>query len=176
MQKKMNHEKDSMTGKIERSVELRWYAMKVYYNRVQPLLQEVKEEGYEFFAPTDVISGLLFVRCTEEEVLRFGASHWQQGWVYRLAGNRRPAAIADREMEVFRFVVTAGREGLMLLGEDKPEYHEGDRVRVSGGPFRGAEGHIHRIKRDRRLVVAIRGVVAVATTYIHPSLLQKVEA
>ena len=48
-------------------------------------------------------------------------------------------------------------------------------MRVTGGPFKGAEGHIKRIKRDRRLVVTIRGVVAVATTYIHPSLLRRVE-
>lgn len=153
---------------------LRWYALKVYYNRVQPLLQEVKAEGWEFFAPTDVIGSLLFVRCTEEYILHLGATRWQQVWVYRMAGRRRPAAIADREMEVFRFVVSAGREGLELLGDDRPEYHEGDRVRVTGGPFKGAEGHIRRIKKDRRLVVSVRGVVAVATTYIHPSLLERV--
>ena len=45
---------------------------------------------------------------------------------------------------------------------------------VTGGPFKGAEGHIKRIKRDRRLIVTIKGVVAVATAYIHPSLLRKV--
>ena len=89
--------------------------------------------------------------------------------------DRRPSVVSDREMEVFRFVVSAGREGLELLGDDKPEYHQGDRVVVTGGPFKGAEGHIKRIKKDRRLVVTISGVVAVATTYIHPSLLRKVE-
>ena len=155
-------------------MEPRWYAIKVYYNRVQPLIAECKESGIEFFAPVEVIGSLLFVRCTEEEVLRFGAEHWQQVWIYRMVGSRRPAAIADKEMEVFRFVVTAGHDGLQLLGDDRPEYHEGDRVRVTDGPFKGAEGHIHRIKKDRRLVVSISGVVAVATTYIHPSLLERV--
>ena len=57
---------------------------------------------------------------------------------------------------------------------DRPEYHEGDRVRVTDGPFKGAEGHIRRIRRDRRLVVTIPGIVAVATTYIHPALLKRV--
>lgn len=156
-------------------MESHWYALKVYYNRVQPLLAEARELGVEFFAPVDVIAGLLFLRCDEETLLRFVANHWQQVWLYREAGSRRPAPIPDREMEVFRFVVTAGREGLTLLGDDRPEYHEGDRVVVTGGPFKGAEGHIKRIKRDRRLVVTIRGVVAVATTYIHPSLLKKAE-
>ena len=156
-------------------MESHWYALKVYYNRLQPLIAEAREAGLEFFAPVGVVNNLLFLRCGEEEVLRFVADRWQQAWIYREAGGRRPAAIPDREMEVFRFVVTAGREGLTLLGDDRPEYHEGDRVRVTGGPFKGAEGHIKRIKRDRRLVVTIRGVVAVATTYIHPSLLRRVE-
>ena len=152
-----------------------WYAMKVYFNRVQPAIDDAREAGLEFFAPTGVIGNLFFVRCREEEVQRFVAERWQRVWLYREMGSRRPAAIPDREMEVFRFVVTAGREGLTLLGDDRPEYHEGDRVVVTGGPFKGAEGHIKRIKRDRRLVVTIRGVVAVATTYIHPSLLRKAE-
>ena len=156
-------------------MEPHWYAMKVHYNRVQPLIAEAREKGMEFFAPTSVIKSLLFLHCTEEEVLRFATEHWQRVWLYRSTESRQPAAIPDREMEVFRFVVTAGRDGLTLLGDDRPEYHEGDRVEVTGGPFKGAEGHIKRIKRDRRLVVTIRGVVAVATTYIHPSLLRKVE-
>ena len=152
-----------------------WYAMKVYYNRVQPLIAECRERGIDFFAPSDVIGSLLFVCCSDEVFSQVVEEHRGQVWVYRNAAGTQAAVIPDREMEVFRFVVTAGREGLELLGDDRPEYHEGDRVVVIGGPFKGAEGHIRRIKRDRRLVVSIRGVVAVATTYIHPSLLRKVE-
>lgn len=154
---------------------MNWYALKVYYNRTAPLLAELNKAGIETFAPTDVIASLLFLHCDEKFVEQFVSQHWKQVWLYRRTDSRSPAPIPDREMEVFRFVVTAGRQGLTLLGDDRPEYHVGDRVVVTGGPFRGAEGHIHRIKRDRRLVVAIRGVVAVATTYIHPSLLQRVE-
>lgn len=155
--------------------ETHWYAMKVYYNRVQPLIADCREAGREFFAPTGIVGSLLFLRCGESDLWHFVEDHRQQVWVYRSADSRQPAVIAEREMEVFRFVVTSGQEGLELLGDDKPEYHEGDRVVVTGGPFKGAEGHIRRIRRDRRLVIAIRGVVAVATTYIHPSLLRKAE-
>lgn len=155
---------------------IHWYALRVFYNRVQPLIADCKERGLEFFAPVEVIGSLLFIRCTEEELWAFMADHTDGVYLYRLAGTRRPAVIRDHEMEVFQFVVTAGREGLTVLGEDRPEYHLGDRVVVTDGPFKGAEGHIKRIKKDRRLVVTIAGVVAVATTYIHPSMLKKVEA
>ncbi len=155
---------------------MHWYALKIFYNRLAPLVADLENDGTEYFAPSDVIPSLLFVRSEESYVMHFGEEHRQHAWVYRSLDNRRqPAAIDDHEMEVFRFVVTAGQHGLTLLGDDKPEYHEGDRVVVTDGPFKGAEGHIKRIKRDRRLVVTIKGVVAVATTYIHPSLLRKAD-
>jgi len=153
---------------------LHWYALKVFYNKVQPLIADCKEVALEFFAPVEVIQSLLFLHCTEAELVEFMADHQQGVFVYRQAASHQPAAIPDREMEVFRFVVTAGQQGLTLLGDDRPEYHQGDRVVVTDGPFKGAEGHIKRIKKDRRLVVTIPGIVAVATAYIHPDLLRRV--
>ena len=155
--------------------ETRWYAAKVLFNRWAPLLADLMELGWEHFEPTEVIPSLLFVHCSETQINEFSARHYGQAHVYRQPGSRRAAAIDDREMEVFRFVVTAGRQGLILLGDDRPEYHMGDRVVVTQGPFKGAEGHIKRIKRDRRLVVAIPGVVAVATAYIRPDFLKKID-
>lgn len=52
---------------------------------------------------------------------------------------------------------------------------KGDKVRVLGGIFEGAEGTLKRIKGDRRVVVSIPGVIAVATANIHASLLEKIE-
>lgn len=153
-----------------------WYALRVRAARLQELMTGGEEAGYEAFAPTGVINTLLFLRCAESELRRFVDDNRPYAWAYYNAEGTAPAPIRDREMEVFRFVVTAGREGLELLGDDRPEYHEGDRVRVTGGPFKGAEGHIKRIKRDRRLVVTVTGVVAVATAYIHPSMLERIDA
>ena len=52
---------------------------------------------------------------------------------------------------------------------------EGKKVRVTEGPLRGAEGYIKRIRRDRRLLVCIEGVVAVATAFIEPQFLEEVQ-
>lgn len=152
-----------------------WYALRVFFNRWGALLADLEERRWESFRPSEVIASLIFVRCTEPEVVDLAARHHESAMVYRMPGSRKPARIGDREMEVFRFVVTAGRQGLTLLGDDRPEYHMGDRVVVTQGPFKGAEGHIKRIKRDRRLVVTIPGVVAVATAYIHPDFLKKID-
>ena len=155
---------------------MHWYALKIFFKRTAALLSDLNADGIETFVPSDVIPSLMFVYCEEHYILDFCSKHWQQAWVYRNMDNKKiPAIIPDHEMEVFRFVVTAGRQGLTVLGDDNPKYHEGDRVVVIDGPFKGAEGHIHRIKRDRRVVVAVNGVVAVALTYIHPSMLQKID-
>jgi transcription antitermination factor NusG len=53
------------------------------------------------------------------------------------------------------------------------DYRSGDKVRVTGGPFKGAEGYIKRIRGNRRLVVALEGIIAVATTYIPGRFLEK---
>ena len=45
---------------------------------------------------------------------------------------------------------------------------------MTGGPLKGAEGYIRRIKKDRRLLVCIEGVIAVASSYIPAELLEKV--
>lgn len=153
--------------------EQRWYAAKVQYNRVQPIREHLMADGAELFIP-EVIRSLVFFKATEEYLAHFEQEHFSQLWVYRNPLTHKPSAIPDHEMEVFVFVCTSGKQGLTYLGDDRPEYHRGDRVRVTEGPLKGAEGHVVRIKKDRRLVITVRGVAALATTYIHPRFLEPV--
>ena len=150
---------------------VRWYAIKVYYNRMKQLREQLAVDGIRFFIPS-MVSSLLFVQASNDYLMQFEEGYRGRLWVYRDLLTGKPSAIPEREMEVFIFVCTAGQQGLSYLGEDKPEYHKGDRVRVTDGVFKGAEGYVSRIKKDRRLVVSIRGVVAVATSYIPPQFLE----
>ena len=78
-------------------------------------------------------------------------------------------------MAMFQLVCSSGTEGLDFFSdEDITRYKSGDKVRVLEGPLKGAEGYIKRIKKDRRLLVAIEGFIAVATMYIPPQFLEKV--
>jgi len=128
----------------------------------------------EYYIP-EVVTSLVFLHETETYLKKFEQDNFSRLWIYRDLQTHKPTPIPDREMEVFIFVCSAGKQGLTYLGDDKPEYHQGDLVKVTDGPFKGAEGHIKRIKKDRRLVVSIRGVAAVATTYIHPQFLEIVK-
>jgi transcription antitermination factor NusG len=158
---------------IEQS-ERQWYAAKVMYNRVQPIKERLETDGVGYFIP-EIISSLVFFQASAEYLGHFEQDYFSRLWIYRDPLTHKPSPIPNREMEVFMFVCTAGKKGLTYLGDDKPEYHRGDLVRVTDGPFKGAEGHIVRIKKDRRLVVSLRGIAALATTYIHPDLLERVD-
>ena len=153
--------------------ELHWYAAKVRYNRTRPVREQLTADRVKYFVP-EIIGSLVFLQASDDYLARFEPDNFSRLWLYRDPLTRKPSPIPDREMEVFMFVCSAGRQGLTYLGDDKPEYHQGDRVRVTDGPFKGAEGHIKRIKKDRRLVVSINGVAAVATTYIHPQFLETI--
>lgn len=52
---------------------------------------------------------------------------------------------------------------------------KGTKVRITGGVFEGAVGEFVRLRHDRRVVVNIEGVMAVATTFIHSSLIEPIE-
>ena len=150
---------------------VRWYAIKVYYNRMKQLREQLAVDGIRFFIPS-MVSSLLFVQASNDYLMQFEEGYRGRLWVYRDLLTGKPSAIPEREMEVFIFVCTAGQQGLSYLGEDKPEYHKVERVRVTDGVFKGAEGYVKRIKKDRRLVLSIRGVVAVGTSYIPPQFLE----
>ena len=53
----------------------------------------------------------------------------------------------------------------------------GTRVRIIGGDFEGQEGLFLKVKgaRDRRVVIEVQGVIAVAMATIHPDLIEVIE-
>lgn len=153
-----------------------WYATRVFFNKVEPLVRQLEDDAVRYYLPPrNLITSLLFLDCDAAYLNKFQQDFFGKMFVYGNRETHQPAIIRDSEMKVFILVTSAGDEGLTYLGDDRPEYHQGDRVRVTAGPFQGAEGHIKRIKKDRRLVISLQGIVAVATTYIHPDLLEKVE-
>ena len=167
-----------------------WYALKVYFNKVDDMEHLLVQEGVECYVPRTakadadapgrmrmglVIPSLMFFRSSLPCARRLQQSLRGKAMVYtrQCEGAWMPAAISDREMNVFRLVVSSGEDGLEYFAEDRRVFHKGERVRVTGGPFAGAEGRIVRVKGNRRLIVSLPGVCAIATSYIPQCFLQK---
>ena len=88
-----------------------------------------------------------------------------------MPGTSEFAAISEREMEIFRAAVESGCRNLEVIDTNLAT---GQRVRVLDGMFKDHEGYIVKIRGDKRFVVSIPGVVALATIYIPQHLLTKV--
>lgn len=152
---------------------LNWYAIKVFYNRTAAVCGELREKGIELYCQ-EIIPAFVFLHCTKDQMDKVRQRYWERVFVYCTADRKEPYPIPEKEMTTFRLVTSMGSDGLLYLGDDKAEYHQGDRVRVTDGPFKDAEGYIKRIKKDRRLIVSINGVAAVAVAHIPPQLLEKI--
>lgn len=152
---------------------LNWYAIKVFWNRVEAVKNRLDEQGVEYYAQK-VMPAYIFLHTEEKTVLRLRSTEYNRFYVYVDRQTHKPLVIPPREMDVFRIVTSADSTGFEFLGEDPSVYQKGDKVRVTDGPFKGAEGYIKRIRKDRRLVVTISGVAAIATSYIPAQLLEKI--
>ena len=86
----------------------------------------------------------------------------------------KPIIVPSREMENFIKVAGTYNEKLIYLNPDPGDFAKGERVRIIGGAFAGAEGVFVRVKGDRRVIVNVEGLVAVATTFVHPSMIEKI--
>ncbi len=168
-----------------------WYALKVYYNRVSDIDKEINEAGLKTFVPMTtvvverdghrsavkrpLISSLMFVRASADDIIQTERRLAGRASVYTMAEPpRRPAPISDEEMTPLMLLTSGEESNLEYLGDDTARYSVGQKVKVIDGQFAGAVGHICRIKGNRRLVVAIKGVCAVATSYIPSCFLEKI--
>ena len=133
------------------------------------------QEGPLIFKRVPIVSSLLFVRAPKDRLKEIEDCVKEKGFVYKTADRKAEAVIPDKQMAMFQLVCSSGAEGLEFFADDDlTRYNAGDRVRVLEGPLQGAEGYITRIRKDRRLRVAIEGFIAVATSFIPPQFLEKV--
>ena len=136
------------------------------------------KEGPIIYKRVPVVSSLMFVHAEDKDVARLEELISGRGFLYYTAEREKKiaAVISDKEMEIFRMVVSKGADGLQFYSdEEMTRYRQGAKVRVIEGPLSGAEGYIKRIKKDRRLLVAIEGFVAVAVSYIPPKYLEVIK-
>lgn len=166
-----------------------WYALRILHNKWSAVHAMASSDNIEYFTPMrttervvdgrtvlaehPIMPSLLFVRCTPNYISQLVLRTHDNVRAYCTPGTSHPQSIPDDQMELFRFVTrTASRE--IELVDNNIEL--GDRVRITGGVFRGVEGYIHRIHGTKRLVVAIEGVTVVATTFIPKQYIEKIQS
>lgn len=167
---------------------LRWFAIKTHNRAEQKVVDWFEERGMECYVAMKstkeqnrvirrpAVAGLVFVRTTARELLeeqrKYGTDKM---FIYFERPTNHPQEISDSQMIPFILLTASGSESLEYIDSEIVEAKRGDKVRVTGGPFRGAVGKIIRIKGDRRLVVNIEGVTAVVTHHLPSNLIERLD-
>ncbi|MDE6717333.1 MAG: hypothetical protein K2J70_03985 [Muribaculaceae bacterium] len=126
-----------------------------------------------------VIPRVLFIRTTQENALLLeeaGREHPEQYpsfWIYRYPHDRTIRIIPRESIDLLRLLTSGDTTRCQIF--TKTDYKEGQRVRITGGPFQGYEGNITRVRKNRHVIVRIEGICMVMLPYIHPDLLEAIE-
>lgn len=164
--------------------DIHWYALRVTYSRELKAQQVLESRGIRTFVPMKRLreekGGRVVDRCVPAiNNLIFAYSDQQTLYEYLLSegdssmtrfiwdrATRKPLVVPAKQMEDFiRVCQTAGDEAL-FLSELNDNLRSGTRVRVAFGPLAGVEGKVVRIRKSRRILVEIPGIMAVAGTYV----------
>ena len=167
-----------------------WYAIRVTYNRELKVKEDLDARGITNFVPMQYrreerggvmvkrlvpsVHNLIFINMTPSEMTEYKKTTTLPIRYIMDRETHKPITVPNREMENFIKVAGTYDEKLIYLNPDPGDFTQGERVRVIGGEFAGAEGIFVRVKGDRRVLINIPGVVAVASTYVHPSMIEKI--
>lgn len=172
---------------------LHWYALRVTYSRELALKAYLDTEGIESFIPmryeyiiknerrvrklVPAVHNLVFVRCSRSRIEAIKESQSTSLPVRYIMDRERhcPLVIPDLQMRNFIAVSENYEQSLLYLEPSELNIRKGTRVRITGGIFAGVEGLFVRVRNDRRVVVSIEGVMAVATTFVHPSFVEPIQ-
>lgn len=167
----------------------RWFVMNAYKSEKKAEEKLAEEGGMEHFVPkryavrcyhgvkskrlVPAIPGLVFVRASLRRIAEFKKEHgFLRFATWRKSTGTEFLVVPDRQME--DFIKVASRVGeTAYYRPEEIDIRKGARVRILGGPLDGVEGTFMRVKgkRDRRIVVVLEGVMAVAAE-VRPDLVE----
>jgi len=169
---------------------LMWYAIRVTYGRELLFKEFLDSQQIENFIPmhykaeekglrkklklVPVIHNLVFVHAEKYtiDIIKHDIEARIPIRYLIDRGTHLPIIVPEKQM--INFIKVAGQyeEQLIYLDPHEITLKKGDKVRITGGIFSGVEGKFMRVKGDRRVVVVIQGLMAIATTFVHPSLVE----
>lgn len=166
-----------------------WYAMRATYRREPDAVRLLEKEKIDCFVPMQykitvkkgkkvrvlvpVIHNLIFVHARPSDLKRVKS---EIAYLQYITDTRSGQKIIVPDSQMQRFIAVAGtyNDHLLYFQPEELNLSKGTKVRITGGDFEGQEGIFLKVKgaRDRRVVIEIQGVIAVAMTTLHPDLIE----
>lgn len=136
-------------------------------------IQDMYKKREKVRALVPVVHNLLFVHARPSDVQRVKS---QVTYLQYITDTRSGQKIIVPDGQMQRFIAVSGTydDHLLYFQPDELNLSKGTKVRITGGEFEGQEGVFLKVKgaRDRRVVIEIQGVIAVAMATIHPDLIE----
>ncbi|MCQ2069124.1 MAG: UpxY family transcription antiterminator [Bacteroidaceae bacterium] len=154
--------------------------MRATYSREQKAQQLLQEVGVECYIPmhlersengeryVPVVHNLIFVH-TSRKFMRDIKLRMEYMCPLRYMIDRStglPMVVRDKEMEDFMRVTAEMGSDIVYLDNPSIVVTKGTPIEIVCGPFRGVQGRLLRIRRDRKVVLQLAGVVAIAISGI----------
>jgi len=152
----------------------KWHVVNVHYVKAEKYVTLLPPQFSEFFVPP-VVTNMLFIRSSYQAIydyIRFNADGRRMSFM-RDGLTMQPIVVKDSDMEIFMRICSACTMPIVM--NEMPTVKLGSLVRVKEGPLKGLEGHVVRIRKNRRILVNISNVLWAATEFIHPELLEVIE-
>lgn len=174
---------------------LQWFPMRVTYHRETRIKTLLDEMGIENFLPMHwvmvetknggkkrmllpAIHNLIFVKSTQEFLTElkmtreeFAPLRYLMKRSLSSKGKGDIIVVPNRQMENFIRVASVQDDRVMFLENNDFINKVGQKVKVTDGYFAGVEGVIKRINKNKRIVVQLEGVAAVAIAFVPVSQL-----
>ncbi len=144
-----------------------WYAACVRMNCERKVAGLIESLGIETFVPQQtqtrqwsdrrkkvqvvVIPLIVFIRATEEEARRVMCLS-QVSRLLSAPGQRKPAVIPDKQMDVLKFLLYQEEKAVAFSGKLAKK---GDKVRIVRGHLAGVEGVVVQVENSKSLAIEI---------------------
>lgn len=178
---------------------MHWFPMRITYHREMRIKTLLDEMGVENFLPMHweivetknggkkrlllpAIHNLIFVRSTQEfltelKMTREEFAPMRYMMKRSLSGGEKSEImlVPDQQMENFMRVASVQDDRVMFLESNDFINKIGQRVKVIDGFFSGVEGVVKRINKNKRVVVQLEGLAAVAIAFVPASQLSLIK-
>ena len=131
-------------------------------------VREEETGGVKRIREVPAVNNLCFVRAGRKQLDEAILERGMRSFVSYIwnRSSRMPESVPDKAMADFIRVSESRMEDIVYLLEVNSRLRAGQRVRIKDGPFAGVVGKVVRIRRSRRVMVELPGMLAVATGYI----------
>lgn len=155
---------------------IKWFVMRVPYSRELKAKQFLREAGVECFVPMrwirdengerniPAIHNLIFVHTSRkfmDDYKRKMESRCPMRYTMDKSTGL-PMVVRKKEMEDFIHVVNEKMNDVFYLDNPAVVATKGTPVEVMFGHYKGIQGKLLRIRRDRKVVLELAGMVAIA--------------